>query len=141
MEENLSSYISLLQLILENQLFQLSGMENEFLLNAYGIIEDNLNNSMLSVGYLAANLAVSKSTLNRKLLALTGMSANEFIKQYRLQKAAILLSKGSNVSETAYLSGFETPSYFTQSFKEFYKITPKKYSKENLPVNFLFKNG
>ena len=135
MEENLSSYISLLQLILENQLFQLSGMENEFLLNAYGIIEDNLNNSMLSVGYLAANLAVSKSTLNRKLLALTGMSANEFIKQYRLQKAAILLSKGSNVSETAYLSGFETPSYFTQCFKEFYKITPKKYSKENLLIS------
>ena len=135
MEENLSSYISLLQLILENQLFQLSGMENEFLLNAYGIIEDNLNNSMLSVGYLAANLAISKSTLNRKLLALTGMSANEFIKQYRLQKAAILLSKGSNVSETAYLSGFETPSYFTQCFKEFYKITPKKYSKENLLIS------
>src|SRR4051812_10704552 len=102
MEENLSCYMYLLQLILENQLFQLSGMENEFLLNAYKIIEDNLDNSMLSVGYLAANLAVSKSTLNRKLLALTGMSANEFIKQYRLQKAAILLSKGNNVSETAY---------------------------------------
>jgi len=135
MEENLSSYISLLQLILENQLFQLNGIENEFLLNAYGIIEDNLNNSVLSVGYLATNLAVSKSTLNRKLLALTGMSANEFIKQHRLQKAAILLSKGNNVSETAYLSGFETPSYFTHCFKEFYKITPKKYSKENLPIS------
>ena len=44
----------------------------------------------------------------------------------------MLLLKGNNVSETAYLTGFETPSYFTQCFKEFYKITPKKYSLTSL---------
>jgi len=91
MEESFSYYTYLLQLVLENQLSQLSGIQNEFLLKVYKTIEDNINNSMLSVGYLATKLAVSKSTLNRKLSALTGISANELIKQYRLQRAAMLL--------------------------------------------------
>ena len=76
-------------------------------------------------------MAVSKSTLNRRLALLVGLSANEIIKQSRLQKAVIFLMSGKNVSETAYLTGFETPSYFTQCFKEFYKITPKEFSKNN----------
>jgi AraC-like DNA-binding protein len=77
-------------------------------------------------------MAVSRSTLNRKISTLTGLSTNELIKQYRLQKAAIFLVSGKNVSETAYLAGFETPSYFTQCFKEFYKITPKEYCRNNI---------
>ena len=67
----------------------------------------------------------------------TGLSANETIRQYRLQKAALLLLSGKNVSEAAYACGFETLSYFTQCFKEFYKITPKKYAQACLlnPIN------
>ena len=101
---------------------------DDFLMNLYAIIENNLDASSLSVGFLARNLAMSKSTLNRKLLLRTGLSPNEIIKRYRLQKAAILLLSGKNVSEAAYSCGFETPSYFTQCFKKFYKVTPKKYA-------------
>ena len=107
-------------------------MREDFLVSLYSIIENNLDASSLSVGFLARNLAVSKSTLNRKLLLRTGLSANEIIRQYRLQKAAMLLLSGKNVSEAAYLCGFETPSYFIQCFKDFYKITPKKYAQAGL---------
>ena len=105
-----------------------------FLQNLYAILEDNLDDSLLTVQFLATKLAVSKSTLNRRLLNLTGLSPNQLIRQYRLQKAAMLLISGKNVSETAYLTGFETPSYFIQCFKEFYKVTPKAYSKGNNPL-------
>ena len=110
---------------------------NDFLQNLFKIIEDNLDDSILTVGFLATNMAVSKSTLNRKLSTLTGLSPNELIRQYRLQKAATFLVSGKNVTEAAYLTGFETPSYFTQCFKEFYKVTPKEYSKNNslIPLN------
>ena len=94
---------------------------DDFLTSLYAIIESNLDTSSLSVDFLARNLAMSKSTLNRKLLLRTGLSPNEIIKRYRLQKAAILLLSGKNVSEAAYSCGFETPSYFTQCFKKFYK--------------------
>jgi AraC-like DNA-binding protein len=105
---------------------------DDFLISLYAVIENNLDATSLSVGFLARTLAVSKSTLNRKLLLRTGLSPNKIIRRYRLQKAAILLLSGKNVSETAYSCGFETPSYFTQCFKEFYKITPKKYAQAGL---------
>ena len=100
---------------------------NTFLENFYEHINDNMDGH-LSVGYLAKKMSVSKSTLNRKLQMLTGLSANEVIRQCRLQTAAMLLAEGKNVTETAYLTGFETPSYFIQRFREFYKHTPKKYA-------------
>ena len=112
-----------------SELFKLPDV---FLESLYSIIEKNLDAPSLSVGFLARNLGVSKSTLNRKLLLRTGLSANEIIRQYRLQKAALLLLSGKNVSEAAYLCGFETPSYFIQCFKDFYKVTPKKYAQAEL---------
>ncbi len=115
----------------KNSMVTVNSVANDFLQNLFKIIEDNLDDSLLTVSFLAVNMGVSKSTLNRKLLTLTGLSPNGLIRQYRLQKAAIFLISGKNVSETAYLTGFETPSYFTQCFKEFYKVTPKEYSKNN----------
>ncbi|SRR6266542_3801571 len=106
-----------------------SEVQKFFLKNLYKIIEVNLDTSVLTVTYLAKNMAVSKSTLNRKLLCITGLSANELIKQYRLKKAIVFLLKGKNVRETAYKTGFKTSSYFIQCFKEFYKVTPKEYTK------------
>lgn len=103
--------------------------QNNFLDNLYKVIEDNLDASPLNVEFLANSMAMSRSTLNRKLSLPTGKSANELVKQFKLKKAKILLVSGRNVSETAYLSGFETSSYFIHCFKEFYKITPKIYSK------------
>ena len=110
-----------------------NNLQYDFLQSLYRIIEDNIDNPLLNVEFLATNMAVSKSTLNRRLSIYLGVTAHQVIKQYRLQKAAILLTAGKNVSETAYLTGFETPSYFIQCFKEFYKVTPKVYSKCNNP--------
>ena len=106
-------------------------METDFLQSVWTIIDDNIDEPLLSVEYLASNLAVSKSTLNRKLSTLSGLSANKIIKQQKLRKARTLLMSGKNVSETAYLAGFGTSSYFVQCFKEFYKETPKTYSKNH----------
>lgn len=104
---------------------------NDFLKDLFTVIEDNFDAPFLTVGFLASQMAMSKSTLNRRLSSFVGLSANEVIRQYRLKKAAAFLLSGKNVSETAYLTGFETPSYFTQCFKEFYKTTPKEFSKNN----------
>ena len=91
-------------------------MEIDFLQSVWRIIEDNLDEPLLSVGYLANSLAVSKSTLNRKLLMISGLSANKIIKQYKLRKAKKLLLSGKNVSETAYLSGFRNTFLFCAMF-------------------------
>ncbi len=136
MKKILFQYLYLQQLEEATALLFTQGRDNDFLKNLLKIIEENLD-SALTVRFLASNMAISKSTLNRKLSALTGLTPNELIRQYRLKKGAIFLVSGKNVSETAYLTGFESPSYFTQCFKEFYKVTRKKYSKNNslIPLN------
>ena len=71
---------------------------------------------------------MSKTHLNRKLNALTETSANEFIRTYRLKKAARLLSgKSGNISEIAYEVGFSNPSYFAESFKKLFGYSPSEY--------------
>src|SRR5438876_470790 len=134
MKTDLFYYQNTQQLNPENSMPTVNSVANDFLQSLFKIIEDNLDDSLLTVRFLAVNMAVSKSTLNRKLSTIIGLSANDLIRQYRLQKAAAFLLSGKNVSETAYLTGFETPSYFTQCFKEFYKITPKEYSKTNSTI-------
>ncbi len=106
----------------------LSEAQHNFLQCLIGIIDENLDKP-LTVEFLAKKMIVSKSTLNRKLSNSIGLSANELIRRYRLKKAASYLIAGKNVSESAYLAGFETASYFTQCFKGFYNVTPKEYLK------------
>jgi signal transduction histidine kinase/CheY-like chemotaxis protein/ligand-binding sensor domain-containing protein len=101
--------------------------ENPFLKNIYAIIEDMIDDPQLGASKLAEKNAMSLRTLNRKLNTMIGMTAGDMIRQYRLQKSLILLKEGHNVSEAAYMVGFETPAYFSQCFKEQYGVSPRDY--------------
>ena len=107
----------------------LETIQNQFLRRIYQLIEDHLDDSSLSVEWLADQLAMSRKTLYSKVHTLTQLSPNELIRQYRLRKAIDLLRLGHNMSETAYMVGFESPSYFTKVFRDFYQKTPSEYLK------------
>lgn len=101
--------------------------ENPFLKNIYAIIDDMIDDPQLGASKLAEKNAMSLRTLNRKLNAMIGLTAGDLIRQYRLKKSLTLLKKGHNVSEAAYMVGFETPAYFSQCFKEQYGVSPRDY--------------
>lgn len=101
--------------------------QDQFLRRLYGLLEDRLDDSSLSVEWLADQLAMSRKKLYLKIHSLLQVSPNDLIRQYRLRKAIDLLRAGHNASETAYMVGFESPSYFTRVFKEFYQQTPTDY--------------
>ena len=66
---------------------------------------------------MRANLGVSKIQLHRKLTALTGLSASNFIRNFRLQKAKkLVLESDMHVSDIAYEVGFRDANYFSRSF-------------------------
>jgi signal transduction histidine kinase/AraC-like DNA-binding protein len=104
-------------------------VQNEWLHNLYDIIDAQIDNNSLGVEWLAGQLNMSRKTLLRKVQSLTRLSPNELIRQYRLRKSVNFLNSGHNVSETAYMVGFETPAYFGQCFKEMYGLTPGEYMK------------
>ena len=102
-------------------------VEDAFLRRVYELLENHLNNPDINVDWLADQLAMSRKTLYRKIHTLLQLSPHELIRQYRLRKAADLLRVGHNASQTAYQTGFKTPSYFTLAFKEFYHKTPTEF--------------
>jgi AraC-like DNA-binding protein len=70
-------------------------------------------------------LGLSKAQLYRNMIQLSGLSPNNFIKEYRLKKAVEAIGKQQgNVSEIAYQCGFSSPSYFSKCFLERFGILP-----------------
>ena len=94
-------------------------------------IEKHIENSELNVDYISTELGMSRIQLYRKVKALTNYSPVEFITLYRLKKAVHLMKMSdTNIAEIAYKVGFSAPSYFSKSFKKYYKKSPSVYLKE-----------
>jgi AraC-like DNA-binding protein len=74
---------------------------------------------------------MSRTSFFNKVKSITGFKPTEFLRNYRLKLASQFLLKGFSVKECIYKTGFNTPSYFTQSFKVLYKLTPTEYVKQN----------
>lgn len=102
-------------------------MTDKFLQKLYGLIETHLDDSQFGVEELAYEVGMSRRTLHRKLTAVANLTINDFMRQYRLKRGIQFLRQGHNVSETAYLIGYESPAHFTTIFKEFYQKTPSEF--------------
>jgi signal transduction histidine kinase/ligand-binding sensor domain-containing protein/DNA-binding response OmpR family regulator len=91
-------------------------------------LEKNLTNSQLSVGTLSKAVGMSRGTLYTKLLQLTGQTPVEYIRSFRLDKAAALMKKSDmTIAEIAYLVGFSTPNYFAKAFKSKFNMLPSEF--------------
>ena len=102
-------------------------LDRRFLEKLQQVVEKEIENEHLSVEDVARSMAMSRSQMHRKLSAITGQSAGEFLRNYRLDRAMELLrAKAGNVSEVAWRVGFSNPKYFSTSFKERFGISPSE---------------
>jgi signal transduction histidine kinase/DNA-binding response OmpR family regulator/ligand-binding sensor domain-containing protein len=99
-----------------------------WLKNVTQIIADNISKSDFSVEKLAALMAMSRPVLFRKFKAIANEAPQQYIIDVRLRYAVELLQKGThNISEVAYMSGFEDPKYFSTAFKKHFGKSPRDY--------------
>jgi YesN/AraC family two-component response regulator len=106
----------------------ISSADEEFVKQALEIVEKNISNPDFSVEELSRALFMSRVSLYKKILALTGRSPIEFIRSIRLKRAAQLLEKSQlTIAEVAYEVGFNNPKYFTKYFKMEYNVLPSHY--------------
>ena len=106
----------------------MSSMDREFIKELQDIIEKNLSDPEFHVEALCKKLYLNRVTLFRKVKALTGEPPTEFIRSYRLKRAAQLLRDNfGNVSEVAIEVGFSNLGYFTRCFKEKFQQLPSSY--------------
>ncbi|MBN2350303.1 MAG: response regulator [Bacteroidales bacterium] len=117
----------------ENSEFKITTRDEEFLKNIVSIIEENFSDPDFNVEKLIEKSYVGRTVLYNKIKGLTGLSPVEFIRQMRLKTAAdLLVTSGYNVSEIAYMTGFNDIKYFSKCFKALFNTPPSEY--KNLQV-------
>jgi AraC-like DNA-binding protein len=80
------------------------------------------------VDQMCGKLYMGRTSLYRKILALTGESPVQFIRSYRLKRALQLLKANyGNVTEVAFTVGFSSTPYFTKCFKEKFHQLPSVF--------------
>lgn len=98
------------------------------------IIEDNVSDPDLNVNYLSEKSGIGTKQLYRLIKKLVGVTPVDYIRQMRMQKAAMLLEQRKfTVSEVMYMVGFSTASYFAKCFQAQYGCKPSQYVGENTP--------
>lgn len=108
----------------------LNPLDEELLKKAVAIVEKHMDNVEFSTEIFAREMCMSRSNLHIKMKALTGESANDFIRKMRFNQACKLLKEGKyTVSEISGMVGFNTPSYFATSFKKYFGCLPSEYGK------------
>lgn len=101
--------------------------EQAFLERLEKVVNENITDSNLTSEAFAQLMGMSRSQLHKKLNSILGVSTTEFIRTQRLKMAKELLKSDANISEIAYLVGFNSPSYFSKCFKEKFQCTPLEF--------------
>ena len=90
----------------------------------------------LSIDILARLVYMAPSYLSAVFKKETGQNLSKFIKEYRMEKARDMLEnthmKIVNISESV---GYPNVSYFCQSFREFYGVSPQKFRNQGEDIN------
>lgn len=103
-------------------------LDKKFLENIVDYIERNVADNNLSVENLASHLLMSRTNVYRKIKALTGQTATEFIRIARLKMSLKFIEDGQlNISEIAYKVGFSSPGYYAKCFKDQYGKSPSDF--------------
>jgi signal transduction histidine kinase/DNA-binding response OmpR family regulator/ligand-binding sensor domain-containing protein len=109
-----------------------NNIDREFLSKSIDIVIEHIADEGFSVTQLASDMSTTPYLLNKKLKALTGSSANNFIRTIRLKEAAKLLIESSlTISEINYKTGFNDPKYFRECFMKMFGVNPITYRKQN----------
>ena len=108
---------------------KMNNADNQLATKVIAIIRKNIENPDFSVEELSREVGMSRVHLNRKLKETMNISPSNLIRSIRLKQAAYLLINNKvNISEVAYKVGFSTHSYFSNSFHDYFGMTPKEFT-------------
>lgn len=106
----------------------MSEYDRNFLAKLDECINEHLSEPLMKTSDLAEMMGMSRSSLFRKMSALTGVAPNEYVLIYKLNKSVEMLKNVEmNISEVAYALGFNSPSHFSNTFKKRFGVSPKNY--------------
>ena len=112
-----------------------SKADKDFLEKLNTIIDKNLHDASFDVNTMSNMLCMSRSTLYRKIMAISNLTPHNLIQTARLKKAAELLLQGNKkIYEISEEVGFSSQSYFWSAFIKQFGVSPTKFIKNNKPT-------
>ena len=82
----------------------------------------------VTIPELAAELGISRATLNRRFLDTVGFSPVHYRNRCRMEKAKLLLSSSTlSVKEIANLLGYCHQFHFSEEFKRYCGVSPHRF--------------
>lgn len=111
----------------------ISKKDQEFIEKLHEEIENHIAELDFSIDNIAETMFMSRSSFYRKIKSITGMSPNDYLKVFRLNKAAeLLLENEYSIAEICDKVAFSSSSYFAKCFKAQFGVLPKDYTGEKI---------
>lgn len=102
--------------------------DQEFLQKLGQLTEKHIDSESLKASFVAQELGMSHSVVYKKLKTLTNMSLIEYVRDYKLKTAKLLLiEKGCTVAEACYHVGYSDRKYFSKLFKQRFGKNPSSF--------------
>lgn len=103
--------------------------ESAILEKAKKYIDENFS-SDLSLQDVADCVYLNPVYFSRFFKIHTGQNFSEYLLDKRMKHAAELLNTNMRISDVSDACGYNNLGYFSRAFKEYYKCTPKEYSRK-----------
>lgn len=95
------------------------------------VVQQNLDDSELSVDMIAQKVGISRVHLHRKMKELTNQTPHIYIRNVRLKAAAQMLADSKqSVIDVMFACGFSNAASFSTMFKNMYGVAPRDYMNE-----------
>ena len=103
--------------------------ERQWLESLEKIVKNNIGNNMFSANFLAEQVGLSHRQVQRRMIALTGLTLHDYISEIRMCEARRLLESDSivNIKDLAAAVGFSSRKYFSSLFKSRFGKMPSAY--------------
>jgi two-component system sensor histidine kinase ChiS len=105
--------------------------DRKFIAEASAQVEQLMSERNINVNMLAEKLCMSSRQLQRRIMAVTGLTPSTFIMGMRIRHAKQQLLQGKSISEVALACGFEEASNFSRAFKRVTNMSPTQFVKEH----------
>ncbi|MEZ9633822.1 helix-turn-helix domain-containing protein [Vibrio cyclitrophicus] len=95
------------------------------------LVSEHYADAEFGTATAAKYLFMSERSLQRRFKSAYNKTFKEHLNQVRLEHACERLLAGEKVSDVAFDSGFNDPSYFSQRFKHHFGMSPSKFAENN----------
>ena len=92
-----------------------------------GYIQNHYYQGKVRLEDIAAAGAVCRSKCCRLFSGKLHITPMNYVNRYRLEKACDLIRNGRSITEAAFSSGFQGTSYFSETFRKQYGMSPSSY--------------